>query len=275
MAIGDSVLSQVDAQLDQLFAGWNIYSTVITLLLVAFVAHFLFSRQDPDTHPLLLARQSSASHVRQPGESATYRSLESPHGYPLRSGLGVKDPGAPKWTSGRDGDLRDVWKQALKGVHGPDGQPTGEKGKVLKVLGREGVIEHQFDDLTRDINIIGQHLRQHGGGRVAIYLPNSVEFLVTFFGTIKPTTAVNMLADRCHSRCLLWFDGYSDPARTITGGSVRLSTRDQRRYPSCSSRHSSAKRADESVLGSQTDHLGRRRVKSAHGLERASGLRPR
>ncbi|KAA6413548.1 MAG: hypothetical protein FRX48_03294 [Lasallia pustulata] len=181
MASGDSILSQFDAQLDQLLAGWNIYSTVITLVLVALIAQFLFSRQDPDTHPLLLARQSSASHVRQPGESAVYRSLEAPHSYPLRSGLGVKEPGAPKWTSGRDGDLRDIWKQALRGVHGQDGQLTGEKGKFLKVLGREGVVEHHFEELTRDINIIGQHLRQQKGGRVAIYLPNSVEFLVAFF----------------------------------------------------------------------------------------------
>lgn len=215
MASGDSILSQFDAQLDQLLAGWNIYSTVITLVLVALIAQFLFSRQDPDTHPLLLARQSSASHVRQPGESAVYRSLEAPHSYPLRSGLGVKEPGAPKWTSGRDGDLRDIWKQALRGVHGQDGQLTGEKGKFLKVLGREGVVEHHFEELTRDINIIGQHLRQQKGGRVAIYLPNSVEFLVAFFGTLNFSTIVPALANQSHSRCLLWVNDHSYPAGTI------------------------------------------------------------
>lgn len=215
MASGGSILSQLDTQLDQLFAAWNIYSTVITLVLVALIAQFLFSRHEPDTHPLLLARQSSASHVRQPGESAIYRSLEVPHGYPLRTGLAVKDPGLPKWTPGRDGDLRDIWKQALRGAHGPDGQPTGEKGKIVKVMGREGVAEHHLDGLTRDINIIGQHLRQHEGGRVAIYLPNSVEFLVTFFGTLNFTAPLKELADQFHSRCLLWLDHYPYPAGTI------------------------------------------------------------
>jgi hypothetical protein len=36
-------------------------------------------------------------------------------------------------------------------------------------------------DITRQINLIGQHIKQNGGQRVAVYLPNSVEFLATFF----------------------------------------------------------------------------------------------
>lgn len=35
--------------------------------------------------------------------------------------------------------------------------------------------------VTRAINLIGQHISQHGGSKVAIYLPNSVEFLTTLF----------------------------------------------------------------------------------------------
>jgi hypothetical protein len=40
----------------------------------------VYDTQDPDTHPLLLARQALASYVRQPGESAVFRSPETPHG---------------------------------------------------------------------------------------------------------------------------------------------------------------------------------------------------
>lgn len=36
-------------------------------------------------------------------------------------------------------------------------------------------------DITRQINIIGQHIKKDGGKNVAIYLPNSIEFLATLF----------------------------------------------------------------------------------------------
>lgn len=36
-------------------------------------------------------------------------------------------------------------------------------------------------DITRQINLIGQHLKQNGGQNVAIILPNSVEFLAALF----------------------------------------------------------------------------------------------
>lgn len=36
-------------------------------------------------------------------------------------------------------------------------------------------------DVTRQINLIGQHIAEQGGIRVAIYLPNSIEFLATLF----------------------------------------------------------------------------------------------
>lgn len=181
MAESASLLQQFDTQLEQLFASWSIYTTLICLALVTYLIYPLFFTPEPDTHPLLLARQSSASQVRQPGESAIYRSLETPHGYPLRTGLNVKDPGAQKWTSGRDGNLRDVWRQALKGPVGQDGNTVGAPGKVLIVLGREEVIQYGFDQLTKEINAMGEYIVAHRGARVAMYLHNSVELLVTFF----------------------------------------------------------------------------------------------
>ena len=177
-----SILQQIDSQIEHVLADWNIYTTVICLIIAIYLIYPLFYYADPDIHPLLLARQSTASPVRQPGESSTFRSLEVPYGYPLRTGLNVKDPGAPKWTSGKDGDLRDVWKRAVSGPVDNDGKPTGEPGKVLTVLGKEEVVEHSFAKLSSEIIAIGQHVKVHGEGRVAIYLPNSVELVVSLFG---------------------------------------------------------------------------------------------
>lgn len=182
--MSSSLLQQLDAQLDALFVGWNIYTTLICIVLGVYLVYPLFYYTEPDTHPMLLARQSSNSHVRQPGESAIYRSLETPHGYSLRSGLNVKDPGAPKWTSGRDGDLRDIWAQVLKGPTGPDGNSTGSPGKIISVLGKEEIIEHQASEVMQDINSLGHHLQSHDRHRVAIYLPNSVEMVVSLFGNL-------------------------------------------------------------------------------------------
>lgn len=100
----------------------------------------------------------------------------------MKTGLNVKDPDAPKWTAGRDGDLRDVWRRAMAGPVGNDGKPTGKPGKVVSVLGKEEVIEFSLEKLTAELNAVGQHMQSHGGLRVAIYLPNSVELLVSLFG---------------------------------------------------------------------------------------------
>ena len=167
-----SLIEQVDGSLERLLVGWNVWSYLLAAVLLAFLFAPLFFTSEPDTHPLLLARQAATSAVRQPGESATYRSLEAPHGYPLRSGLDVRDPGAPKWTAGRDGDLRDIWREAL----------STQKGKMLSVKGRNDPVEHSLEALTKEINAIGRHIQLWKGTRVAVYLPNSVELLATLFG---------------------------------------------------------------------------------------------
>lgn len=176
-------MERLDAQISELLGGWSIYTTILAVAVVAWIAYPLLTSKEPDTHPFLLARQSTASPVRQPGESAIYRSLEAQHGYPLRSGLSVKDRDAPKWSSGRDGDLRDVWRQAVRGVVTADGVETGLRGKILTVLGTEQVVEHELDNLSKEINALGHFVREHSGKRVAICLPNSIELLSSIFGT--------------------------------------------------------------------------------------------
>ncbi|KAK0739772.1 hypothetical protein B0T21DRAFT_382730 [Apiosordaria backusii] len=179
MGTFDNLLLQLDEGVTGLFKQWNIWTSLIVTLFAGFITYQISTRQDPDIHPFLLARQSQASPVRQPGESSVYRPQAAPHGLPLHTGLNVKDPGANKWARGRDGDLRDIWRQTIAGVQ--EGDDKGAKGRILTVEGTENVKEHDLDALTRQINLIGQHILDQGGNRVAIYLPNSVELIVTLF----------------------------------------------------------------------------------------------
>ncbi|AEO56440.1 hypothetical protein MYCTH_2301401 [Thermothelomyces thermophilus ATCC 42464] len=176
----DTLLIRLDESITELFGQWNLWTSAIFTVLVGVLTYQIATRQDPDTHPFILARQAHGSAVRQPGESSVYRSPAAPHGMPLNAGLNVKDPGASKWSRGRDGDLRDVWRQAIAGVQ-EDGPNKGATGRILTVLGTDKTIEHPLADVTRQINLIGQHIADQGGNRVAIYLPNSVELLATLF----------------------------------------------------------------------------------------------
>lgn len=127
---------------------------------------------------MLLARQAVPSTVRNEGESAVYRSQAAPHGMPLNSGLNVKDPGASKWSRGRDGNLTDVWRKVALGGE------NGAKSNLMTVLGSQKVLDHKIEDLTRQVNVIGGHLAEQAtndGLKVAIYLPNSIELLVALF----------------------------------------------------------------------------------------------
>lgn len=148
----ENAMWQFDQGVTGLFGQWNAWSSAFATLLVMILSYQVFARRDPDTHPLLLARQAQPSPVRQKGESPVYRSHSAPHGMPLNSGLNVKDPGASKWARGRDGDIRDVWRQAVNGA-ADEGKPVGT-GKILTVLGAEKVIEHKLGMLDHALNVI-------------------------------------------------------------------------------------------------------------------------
>lgn len=135
---------RLDQTVTRVLGDWDIYTTSILIVIIVFFAYQVFTSRDPDTHPILLARQAQASPVRQEGESAVFRSHSAPHGIPLNSGLNVKDAGAPKWTRGRDGDIRDIWRKVLAGAVDGEGKSTGEIGKILTVLGSEQVKEQKL-----------------------------------------------------------------------------------------------------------------------------------
>ena len=181
-----SFFQALDQKLAAGISDWNMYTTILLLLLFTVFVYPAFFGQDPDIHPLLLARQSVGSRVRYPGESATFRALDTPHNFPLRSGLNVRDPDLPKWQHGRDGDLRDVWRRAVSGL--PEkpvdkyGKELPAKGKISVVLGKQEIIPYEIEALSQEVNAIGKHLKQQGGTKITIFLSNSVEFLVSLFG---------------------------------------------------------------------------------------------
>jgi hypothetical protein len=138
----DNLMLKMDETLASVLGDWDIYTTTLAAGLVGFFAYQVFTRRDPDTHPMLLERQAQPSAVRHEGESPVYRSHSTPHGMELISGLNVRDPGISKWARGRDGDLRDVWRKIVGGVTDSEGKFTGEKGRILTILGTEQVVEH-------------------------------------------------------------------------------------------------------------------------------------
>lgn len=184
-----NILEQADAQLASLLSDWSLTTTILALVIAAFVAYPIFFPSEPDTHPLLLARQSAINPVRNKNESAIYRSPEVPGDTPLKSGLGVKDAGAPKWAAGKDGDLRDIWREVLRG-----GKEDGTaKGSLMTVLGKEEIVEHDFEALTKEICILGRHIKETGASKVAIYLPNCAEYLMTIFGMLPLLATIGLL----------------------------------------------------------------------------------
>lgn len=185
-----SFISQLDASIGEFFSQWNAASTIIVGLLLIILIYPLFISAEPDIHPFLLARQAAASPIRYPGESATYRSTEIPYGYPLRSGLAIKDPGVSKWVTGRDGDLRDVWRLAVNGSAKDDGKNVPSTAKISTVLGTEKVIQHDLREVTKDINVVGGFVKKNGGGKVAVCLSNSIELVETIFGAIVLSTVM-------------------------------------------------------------------------------------
>jgi hypothetical protein len=181
------MIEQLDEQFANLLAGWNLYSTLIVLGIFGYLTYLVVDAQEPDIHPMLLQRQATASLVRKQGESAVYRSPDTPHGFPLRTGLNVKEPGAPAYASGKDGDLRDIWRRVTgeipleQGHGGSVSAAGGAQGKILTVFGKEEITEHSISEITKEITIIGSCTKKQGASRVAIYLPNSIEFLTALF----------------------------------------------------------------------------------------------
>jgi acyl-CoA synthetase (AMP-forming)/AMP-acid ligase II len=85
------------------------------------------------------------------------------------------------YSAGKDGDLRDIWRRVTGEIPLEKGAKSGGTANIMTVFGKEGVTEHKVEDITKEIAILGKHLQERGAKRVAIYLPNSLEFLAALF----------------------------------------------------------------------------------------------
>jgi hypothetical protein len=182
-----NIFNQADDFVAHFLSQWNGYTVALGLLLTAVIVHTLYTATDADIHPMMLQRQSQPDRVRHEGESAVYRSHDVPHGTPLRSGLAVKLPTDKPYTAGRDGDLRSIWMRVTGEIEAP--RIPGviqEPGKqtISTAHGRDKPLEHDVKIVAKEIAAIGGYLAKSGSKRVAICLPNSIEFLSTVFGTI-------------------------------------------------------------------------------------------
>ncbi|KAI6808802.1 acetyl-CoA synthetase-like protein [Hortaea werneckii] len=217
-----ALLESLDYKIAEVLSDWGIVTTGLALVILAFVAYPILYPDEPDTHPLLLARQSSAAPVRNKNESAAYRSPEVPYRYPLKTGLNVKDPGAPRWASGKDGDVRDIWREVQRGGSQDADGKTISSGSIMTVLGKE-VVEHNIADITKEINILGKHFADSGVKRVAIYLPNSVEYLTTIFAcTFHGLSPVLLPYNLPHTKAFKLINATSADALVCEAGNLPL-----------------------------------------------------
>ncbi|KAL5606610.1 hypothetical protein BROUX41_003008 [Berkeleyomyces rouxiae] len=166
---------------------WSLSSTLLLMTLLSLWLISTLWTYDSELHPMQLARQSTRSEVRQPGESSLYRAAALGFNG-LVKGLDIVEEGAPKFSKGRDGDLRDVWQRFAKGA------ADGKKSSISTVLGMQKTNVHDTDALSRQISLVGNHIARNGGTRVAVYLPNSVELLLTVFAcAFTPGLSVTLL----------------------------------------------------------------------------------
>ena len=97
-----------------------------------------------------------------------------------------------KWSPGRQGDLRDVWRVAAEGPINANGEwESSKRGKMMTLRGREEV-ERDWGDVTQDINAVGAWVKgRKEGASVAVCLSNSVELMVCVFGEFRQAIALS------------------------------------------------------------------------------------
>jgi acyl-CoA synthetase (AMP-forming)/AMP-acid ligase II len=104
------------------------------------------------------------------------------------------------YSAGKDGDLRDIWRRVTGEIPLEKGASSSGTANIMTVFGKEGVSEHKIDDMTKEIAIIGTYLKDHGAKKVAVYLPNSIEFLgVLFAGAFYGFTPILIPYNQPHS----------------------------------------------------------------------------
>ncbi len=104
------------------------------------------------------------------------------------------------------------------------------------------------DELSQEINIVGQEIGDLGGKRVAIYLPNSVELLNTIFGETALLGVLGLLLrlSPC-SWCILWLHTHSATISTISRDGHPAAEENQCGCIDCWRRHGSVGGASRGI----------------------------
>lgn len=155
----------------------TLFVGLVTLLLVLLILPILFPSY-PDTSPWFLNNQSSIAGLRREDETAVYRSLLTPHGQRLISGLCIDQSSG----TNRDGIFDDLWKLAA----------NAELASCIGGERNSNTLSYlKSSELKRLVNGIGKELSSwlktaeaRTPNVVAVLLPNCIEACIVTFASI-------------------------------------------------------------------------------------------
>lgn len=128
------------------------------------------------------------------------------------------------YSAGKDGDLRDIWRRVTGEIPLDKGASSSGSAHIMTVFGKDGVTEHPLEEVTKEIAVIGKHLQGRGTKRVAVYLPNSLEFLCTLFaGAFYGFTPILIPYNQPHQTLIELLVQTGADALIAEAGSVPLS----------------------------------------------------
>lgn len=130
-------------------------SIAIVCCIIVLLAGFWILDYPPCDEVSVKHVQCIASPVRNANESSIYRSHVTPEGFPLMSGLGIR-----QGYGRRNGDLRDVFAIAKEGPM---------------------VGNNSWEDIERDVHALGKYLKSANVTRVLVILPNTIRNITTQF----------------------------------------------------------------------------------------------
>ncbi|CAY70109.1 uncharacterized protein PAS_chr3_0154 [Komagataella phaffii GS115] len=135
-------------------------SSALTYVICWFGYTFLLhSYRDVD--PLVLYHQSSVANTRKEGETAVYRSVDTPHGIDLVTGLRIS------WKYKlRDGNLKDIWKLGIN-----------HNSKIT--FGQE---EYSMDSLTKTMQALSNYIESSQFSCIGVDLSQYEWFIIILTG---------------------------------------------------------------------------------------------
>lgn len=127
------------------------------------------------------------------------------------------------YAAGKDGDLRDIWRRVTGEIPLEKKASSTGTATIMTVLGKEELAEHDIAGISKEIAILGSHLHQHRATRVAVYLPNSLEFLaVLFAGAFYGFTPILIPYNQPHASLVQLLQQTAADSLIAQAGSVPL-----------------------------------------------------